>query len=34
MKFEYFDAHGRGYPIRLLLKYANVPFEDHRLAFD
>ena len=34
MKFEYFDLNGRGYPIRLLLKYANVDFEDARITME
>lgn len=33
MKLEYFGIHGRAIPIRLLLSYCNVPFEDHFLTF-
>ena len=31
MKLEYFAAHGRAYPIRMLLHFCDVKFEDNRL---
>ena len=30
---EYFDGHGRGTPIRIVLHYCNVDFEDQRISF-
>lgn len=30
-KLTYYDARNLGEPARLILKYANVPFEDDRL---
>ena len=34
LKMVYFDAYGRGEPIRILLGHAKVPFEDERLTFE
>uniref|UniRef100_A0A914DBV9 glutathione transferase n=1 Tax=Acrobeloides nanus TaxID=290746 RepID=A0A914DBV9_9BILA len=33
-KISYFDARSLGEPVRLILKYANVPFEDDRIPKD
>uniref|UniRef100_A0A914DXU5 GST N-terminal domain-containing protein n=1 Tax=Acrobeloides nanus TaxID=290746 RepID=A0A914DXU5_9BILA len=33
-KISYFDARSLGEPARLILKYANVPFEDDRIPKD
>ena len=31
---HYFNIYARGEPIRVILHYANVPFEDHQYAFE
>ena len=33
MKLEYFGVHGRAMPIRMLLNYCNVEFEDSMVDF-
>ena len=32
MKFEYFDGHGRGLSIKILLEFLKVEYEDERLS--
>jgi len=34
MKLHYFDGYGRAEPIRMLLAYKKVPFEDARYSFE
>lgn len=33
IRLTYFDAPGRAEPVRLVLRMASVPFEDHRVDF-
>ena len=34
MKLVYFDARGRVEPIRIVLAYAGVQYEDERISFE
>ena len=34
MKLHYFDIYGKGEPIRMLCKKANLNFEDNRHTMD
>jgi hypothetical protein len=34
VKLYYFECHGRAEPIRMLLTYAKIPFEDVQYTFE
>jgi len=34
MKLEYFKGHGRAMPIRMILWYCNIDFDDNYVTFE